>query len=69
MAQIETDGQEVLETREWVDSLDYVLSAGGPTRAGRLLQQLARYRCNKDNYRWPVEMLLTRWLVPVQRLS
>ncbi|MGB6991394.1 MAG: pyruvate dehydrogenase (acetyl-transferring), homodimeric type, partial [Candidatus Sulfotelmatobacter sp.] len=41
MAQTETDGQEVLETREWVDSLDYVLSKGGPTRAGRLLQQLA----------------------------
>src|SRR5271154_5505572 len=41
VAQTETDGQEVLETREWVDSLDYVLSKGGPTRAGRLLQQLA----------------------------
>ncbi len=41
MAQTETDGQEVLETREWVDSLDYVLSQGGPVRAGRLLQQLA----------------------------
>jgi len=34
------DGQEVLETREWLDSLDYVLSRGGPERAGRLLQQL-----------------------------
>ena len=42
MAQTQTDGQEVLETREWVDSLDYVLShGGGPVRAGRLLQQLA----------------------------
>ena len=41
MAQTETDGLEVLETREWVDSLDYVLSKGGPNRAGRLLQQLA----------------------------
>ena len=41
MAQTETDGLEVLETREWVDSLDYVLSRGGPNRAGRLLQQLA----------------------------
>ncbi len=41
MAHTETDGQEVLETREWVDSLDYVLSQGGPVRAGRLLQQLA----------------------------
>ncbi|PYV77720.1 MAG: pyruvate dehydrogenase (acetyl-transferring), homodimeric type [Acidobacteria bacterium] len=34
------DGLEVLETREWLDSLDYVLSRGGPERAGRLLQQL-----------------------------
>src|SRR5258708_189279 len=41
VAQTETDGLEVLETREWVDSLDYVLSKGGPNRAGRLLQQLA----------------------------
>ena len=36
-----TNGIEVLETREWLDSLDYVLSKGGPERAGRLLQQLA----------------------------
>jgi radical SAM superfamily enzyme YgiQ (UPF0313 family) len=39
------------------------------SRGKRLLQQLARYRCNKDEYRWPVEMLLTRWVVPAQRLS
>src|SRR5579884_3053699 len=37
----QTNGLEVLETREWLDSLDYVLSKGGPDRAGRLLQQLA----------------------------
>ena len=36
-----SDGSEVLETREWLDSLDYVLAKGGPERAGRLLQQLA----------------------------
>ena len=35
------DGLEVLETREWLDSLDYVLARGGPERAGRLLQQLS----------------------------
>src|SRR5713226_4363848 len=35
------DGLEVLETREWMDSLDYVLARGGPVRAGRLLQQLS----------------------------
>ncbi|PYV95417.1 MAG: pyruvate dehydrogenase (acetyl-transferring), homodimeric type [Acidobacteria bacterium] len=41
MAETQTDGLEVLETREWIDSLDYVLSKGGPDRAGRLLQQLS----------------------------
>jgi len=39
------------------------------SRGKRLLQKIARYRCHKDNYRWPVEMLFTRWLVPVQTLS
>src|SRR5258708_35335433 len=34
------DGLEVLETREWLDSLDYVLAKGGAERAGRLLQHL-----------------------------
>ena len=41
VSQTQTDGLEVLETREWLDSLDYVLSKGGPDRAGRLIQQLA----------------------------
>jgi pyruvate dehydrogenase E1 component len=41
VAEIQADGLEVLETREWIDSLDYVLSKGGPDRAGRLLQQLS----------------------------
>jgi len=36
-----SNGTEVLETREWIDSLDYVLATGGPERAGRLLQQLS----------------------------
>jgi anaerobic magnesium-protoporphyrin IX monomethyl ester cyclase len=39
------------------------------SRGKRFLQHLARYRCSTDNYRWPVEMLLTRWLVPAQKLS
>jgi anaerobic magnesium-protoporphyrin IX monomethyl ester cyclase len=39
------------------------------SRDKKLLQQLARYRCDTDNYRWPVEMLLTRWILPAQRLS
>jgi anaerobic magnesium-protoporphyrin IX monomethyl ester cyclase len=37
--------------------------------AKKILQQLARYRCTQDEYRWPVEMLLSRWIVPAQRLS
>jgi anaerobic magnesium-protoporphyrin IX monomethyl ester cyclase len=34
-----------------------------------LLQRIARYRCDRNNYRWPVEMLFTRWLAPAQKLS
>ncbi len=41
VAETHSNGTEVLETREWLDSLDYVLAAGGPERAGRLLQQLS----------------------------
>jgi anaerobic magnesium-protoporphyrin IX monomethyl ester cyclase len=40
-----------------------------PSRGKRLLQRLARYRCDRNEYRWPVEMLFTRWLVPAQKLS
>ncbi|MBI2827746.1 MAG: pyruvate dehydrogenase (acetyl-transferring), homodimeric type [Acidobacteria bacterium] len=32
---------EALETREWLESLDYVLQSGGPARVGRLLDLLA----------------------------
>ena len=39
------------------------------SRGKRLLQQLARYRCDRDFYRWPVEMVFERWLVPAQKLS
>lgn len=39
------------------------------TRGKRLLQKIARYRCHRHEYRWPIEMLLTRWLVPAQKLS
>ncbi len=38
---------DALETREWLDSLDYVLERGGPARVGRLLRELdvhARHR-------------------------
>ncbi|MGE0443894.1 MAG: pyruvate dehydrogenase (acetyl-transferring), homodimeric type [Vicinamibacterales bacterium] len=32
---------EAVETREWLESLDYVLQSGGPVRVGRLLRELA----------------------------
>ncbi len=35
----------------------------------RLLQRLARYRCSKDAYHWPLEMLFSRALVPAKKLS
>jgi len=41
LSMTQTNGLEVLETREWLDSLDYVLAKGGAERAGRLLQQLS----------------------------
>jgi pyruvate dehydrogenase E1 component len=47
-----TDGLELLETREWLDSLDYVLEASGPERAGRLLQQLELHT-SRSGYRMP----------------
>lgn len=40
------------------------------TRAGeRWLQQLARARVARDDYRWPIEMHLLRWLYPAPKLS
>jgi pyruvate dehydrogenase E1 component len=39
---------EVLETREWLDSLDYVLEAGGPARVRRLLARLQNYARQKN---------------------
>ncbi len=39
-----TDAElEELETREWLESLDYVLKEGGPDRVQRLLRQLELY--------------------------
>jgi len=34
-----------------------------------VLRRLARYRCDRDEYRWPIEMRLMQWLRPEQRLS
>src|SRR4030095_7450259 len=38
---------EALETREWLESLDYVLQSGGPARVGRLLHELGDYARRK----------------------
>jgi pyruvate dehydrogenase E1 component len=34
---------DAVETREWLDSLDYVLQSGGPAKVARLLRQLTRH--------------------------
>jgi len=39
----EMEGLEAVETREWLESLDYVLERGGPERVRELLQQLERH--------------------------
>jgi radical SAM superfamily enzyme YgiQ (UPF0313 family) len=39
------------------------------SRGKHALQQLARYRCRRDEYRWPLEMAFARWLVPAEKLS
>ena len=37
--------------------------------AGRVLQQVARYRCSRSAFRWPVEMVLARAWRAEPRLS
>ena len=34
---------EAIETREWLDSLDYVLQSGGPARVTQLLRDLSTH--------------------------
>ena len=38
-------------------------------RGRTLLQQLARYRCSRDDYRWPLEMAALLWGKSEPRLS
>lgn len=45
------------------------LAARPAGEKGGLLQRFAAFRCRRDEYRLPVEMLFTRWLMPEQRLS
>jgi pyruvate dehydrogenase E1 component len=39
----DTAALEALETREWMESLDYVLQSGGPARVSQLLSELHDY--------------------------
>ena len=43
---------DAVETREWLDSLDYVLQNGGPAKAARLLRQLMRHAA-ENGVRFP----------------
>ena len=43
---------EVLENREWLESLEYVLQTGGPERVGRLIQQL-QLQCERAGVKLP----------------
>jgi pyruvate dehydrogenase E1 component len=43
---------EALETREWLDSLDYVLQSGGVARVGRLLSELSDH-ARRHGWRQP----------------
>src|SRR6185312_9403512 len=38
---------DAIETREWLESLDYVLQRGGASRVGRLLQDLSNHAKEK----------------------
>src|SRR5271156_1268688 len=49
---------ELIERFKFFHELAWKKVSPGKT----LLQRIARYRCDRDNYRWPVEMLFTRWL-------
>src|SRR3712207_3299331 len=37
---VQTCALPIFETREWLDSLDYVLQSGGPAKVQRLLREL-----------------------------
>ncbi len=41
MAPKEAAELDAIETREWLESLDYVLQSGGPQKVKRLLRELA----------------------------
>jgi len=48
----DADERQALETREWLESLDYVLQSGGPARVTRLLADLADH-ASRNGVRQP----------------
>src|SRR5262245_31919838 len=43
---------DAVETREWLDSLDYVLQSGGPVKVARLLRELT-FHATENGVRLP----------------
>jgi radical SAM superfamily enzyme YgiQ (UPF0313 family) len=45
------------------------LASQNGTERGSWLRRLARFRCERKDFRWPVEMRVMQWLRPAQKLS
>jgi len=45
------------------------MASKGKGSGFNLWRRLARYRCARNDFRWPLEMRLTQWLRPSQKLS
>jgi anaerobic magnesium-protoporphyrin IX monomethyl ester cyclase len=56
----------LIERFKFFHELAWKRSAGG---ARRVLQRLARLRCARDEYRWPIEMVLAKRMLAGPRLS
>ena len=50
---------DAIETREWLDSLDYLLQSGGPVKVARLLRELGLH-ATQNGVRLPFSALCTR---------
>ena len=54
-----------------IERFKFFLDLASERRARRpsLLQRVARLRCERDEYRFPIEMRVMQWLRPVEKLS
>ena len=50
-----------------IERFKFFLDLAGKRKS--LLHRLAQLRCQRNNYRFPIEMHLMRWLVPREKLS